>query len=322
MRRLRQRPFIRDLVRESVLSVQDLILPLFIIEGEDSCEAISAMPGCARLGTKAMLEHAQQAHDLGIPAVALFPVIEPGLKSAEGAEAFNPKGLVPRAVAALKKTLPDLGVITDVALDPYTNHGQDGIIDSGAQVMNDETLVVLQKQALAHARAGADVIAPSDMMDGRIGAIREALDSKGFQDRIILSYAAKYASNYYGPFRDALKSKQALAGGDKKGYQMDIANSDEALRECAMDISEGADIIMIKPGMPCLDVIYRVKTELNMPTFAYQVSGEYAMLQAAFAGGHLDRDAVILESLLAFKRAGADAVLSYFAIDAAKLLRQ
>ena len=321
MRRLRQQPFMRELTRESHISAKDLILPIFVSEGDNLREPIDAMPGCERLGIKAMLEHASEAFDLGIPAVALFPVIDKSLKSVDGKEAINPKGLIPQAVQALKKAVPQLGIITDVALDPYTAHGQDGIIDQHGRVINDKTLVVLRKQALVCAGAGADIVAPSDMMDGRIGAIRTTLDNEHFQDVVILSYAAKYASNYYGPFREALKSSAALAGADKKGYQMNVANSDEALHECALDISEGADIVMIKPGMPYLDVIYRVKTELGVPTFAYQVSGEYSMLQLAFDKGYLDKDAVILESLLAFKRAGTDAILSYFAMDAARLMR-
>lgn len=320
MRRLRRRPFMRNLVRESRLSAQDLILPLFVIEGERTREAVEAMPGTERLGMGPLLERAERAHELGIQAVALFPVIDAKLKSADGKEAYNPEGLIPRAVSRLKKALPSLGVITDVALDPYTDHGQDGVVDEHGEVLNDPTLEALCAQALTHADCGTDVVAPSDMMDGRIKIIRQGLEKGGHSDTVILAYSAKYASAYYGPFRDALGSNTALSGADKQGYQMDVGNSDEAVHECALDISEGADIVMVKPGMPCLDIIHRVKTELKCVTFAYQVSGEYAMHQAAFANGSLERNAVLMESLLAFKRAGADAILSYFAMEAAQSL--
>lgn len=320
MRRLRRHPFMRNLVRESRLSAQDLILPLFVIEGERTREAVDAMPGTERLGMEPLLERAERAHKLGIQAVALFPVIDVKLKSADGKEAYNPDGLIPRAVSRLKKALPALGVITDVALDPYTDHGQDGIVDEHGEVLNDPTLEALCAQALTHAERGTDVVAPSDMMDGRIKIIREGLEKGGHSNTVILAYSAKYASAYYGPFRDALGSNTALGGADKQGYQMDVGNSDEAVHECALDISEGADIVMVKPGMPCLDIIHRVKTELKCTTFAYQVSGEYAMHQAAFANGSLERNAVLMESLLAFKRAGADAILSYFAMEVAQSL--
>lgn len=321
MRRLRQKPFIRDLVRETALSTKDLILPLFVKEGEDEREAIEAMPGTYRLGINPLLEEARRARDLGISAIALFPVIDAKLKSPDGKEAHNPKGLIPRTVERLKEEMPELGIITDVALDPYTDHGQDGVIDKHGEVLNDETLAVLCEQAATHAGAGADIVAPSDMMDGRVGAIRKRLDKNGHEDTIILAYSAKYASGYYYPFRDALGSQSSLAGADKKSYQMDVGNSDEALHECALDINEGADIVMVKPGMPCLDVIYKVKHQLKVPTFAYQVSGEYAMHALAFEHNCLPRETVLLESLMALKRAGADAILSYFALQAAEQLR-
>ena len=280
------------------------------------------MPGVERLSIDLLIERAREAHNLGIPAIALFPVIEAEHKSLDAAAAYAEDGLVQRAVAAIKAALPDLGVMTDVALDPYTTHGQDGIIDDSGYVLNDITTATLVKQAVSHANAGADMVAPSDMMDGRIGAIREALEAAGHVNTLILSYAAKYASVYYGPFRDAVGSASNLKGGDKKTYQMDPANSDEAIHECALDLAEGADMVMVKPGMPYLDIVRRVKTELQVPTFAYQVSGEYAMHEAAFANGWLSRDAVILESLLAFKRAGADGILTYYAVDAAKILAE
>ena len=307
MRRLRASQFARELTAESALAANDFIYPMFVLEGEAQREAVPSMPGVERLSIDLLIERAREAFELGIVAIALFPVVDASKKSLDASEAFSPDGLVQRTVKALKAALPDLGVITDVALDPYTTHGQDGIINDDGYVLNDITKDALVQQAVSHARAGADVVAPSDMMDGRIGAIREALEAEGHVNTLILSYAAKYASAYYGPFRDAVGSASNLKGGDKKTYQMDPANSDE-------------DMVMIKPGMPYLDIVRRVKTELQVPTFAYQVSGEYAMHQAAFANGWLSRDAVILESLLSFKRAGADGILTYFAIDAARLL--
>lgn len=321
MRRLRATPFARALVSENQLTPADLIYPVFVLEGENQREAVPSMPGVERLSIDLLIELAKEAVDLGIPAFALFPVVGPEQKSLLAESAYDPNGLVQRTVRALKAAVPELGVITDVALDPYTTHGQDGIIDDNGYVLNDITSETLVKQALSHAEAGADVVAPSDMMDGRIGAIREALEAADHINTLILSYAAKYASSYYGPFRDAVGSAGNLKGGDKKTYQQDPANSDEALHECALDLQEGADMIMVKPGMPYLDVVQRVKSELKVPTFAYQVSGEYAMHQAAFQQGWLSRDAVILESLLAFKRAGADGILTYFALDAARLLK-
>ncbi|MEM9257212.1 MAG: porphobilinogen synthase [Pseudomonadota bacterium] len=321
MRRLRASAFARDLVRESRLSPKDLIYPAFVLEGSDRRERVESMPGVERLSINLLVEQAREAVSLGIPALALFPVIDTNRKSLDACEAFNPDGLVQRAVKSLKDALPELGVITDVALDPFTSHGQDGIIDDSGYVLNDITNDVLVKQALSHADAGADIVAPSDMMDGRIGQIRACLETEGKHNTLILAYAAKYASSYYGPFRDAVGSAGNLKGGDKFSYQMDPANSDEALHECALDLAEGADMIMVKPGMPYLDIVRRVKDELKAPTFAYQVSGEYAMHTAAFERGWLQRDAVILESLSAFKRAGCDGILSYFALEAAKLLK-
>lgn len=320
LRRLRANSFVRDLVRENTLTIKDLIYPMFVLEGKNQREAISSMPGIERLSVDLLVKEAKLLHKLGIPAVALFPVTPRSAKSLDAREAWNPDGLAQRAVMALKNAVPELGVITDVALDPFTTHGQDGLIDKDGYVLNDATIEVLVRQALSHAQAGADIVAPSDMMDGRIGAIRSVLEANGFVNTAILAYSAKYASSYYGPFRDAVGSAGNLGKGDKKSYQMDPANSDEALHECALDLAEGADIIMVKPGMPYLDVVRRVKDELKAPTFVYQVSGEYAMHVAAFEQGWLNRDAVILESLLAFKRAGADAILTYFAKDAAKLL--
>lgn len=320
LRRLRANAFSRDLVRENILTVKDLIYPMFVLEGKNQREAISSMPGIERLSVDLLVKEAKLLHKLGIPAVALFPVTPRSAKSLDAREAWNPDGLAQRAVKALKNAVPELGVITDVALDPFTTHGQDGLIDKDGYVLNDATIDVLVRQALSHAQAGADIVAPSDMMDGRIGAIRSVLETNGFVNTAILAYSAKYASSYYGPFRDAVGSAGNLGKGDKKSYQMDPANSDEALHECALDLAEGADIIMVKPGMPYLDVVRRVKDELKAPTFVYQVSGEYAMHVAAFEKGWLNRDAVMLESLLAFKRAGADAILTYFAKDAAKLL--
>lgn len=322
MRRLRQSAFARRLVREHRLTVDDLIYPVFVLDGEGRREPVASMPGIERLSIDLLVAAAAEYVALGIPALALFPVIDPALKSLDAAEACNPEGLVPRAVRALKAAHPDLGLITDVALDPYTSHGQDGIVDERGYVRNDVTVATLVRQALTQAAAGADVVAPSDMMDGRIGAIRAALEEEGHANTLILAYSAKYASAYYGPFRDAVGSAANLGGGDKYSYQMDPANSDEALHECALDLAEGADILMVKPGMPYLDVVRRVKDELAAPTFVYQVSGEYAMHQAAAERGWLDGERVMLESLLACKRAGADAILTYFAVAAARLLQR
>jgi porphobilinogen synthase len=321
MRRLRANEFSRRLVRESTLSPADLIFPVFVLEGKDQREQVASMPGIERLSVDLLVKQARDVHALGIPAMALFPVVGAERKSLLAEEAYNPDGLVQRAVAALKAAVPELGIITDVALDPFTTHGQDGIIDDAAYVLNDVTSEVLVKQALSHANAGADVVAPSDMMDGRIGAIRTALEEGGHANTLIMAYSAKYASSYYGPFRDAVGSAGNIKGGNKFSYQMDPGNSDEALHECALDLAEGADMIMVKPGMPYLDIVRRVKQELAAPTFAYQVSGEYAMHMAAFEQGWLEREAVILESLLAFKRAGCDGILTYFALDAAKALQ-
>jgi porphobilinogen synthase len=320
MRRLRAQAFSRALVSENTLSAADLIYPVFVLEGHNQREVVASMPGIERMSVDLLIEQAREAVDLGVPAFALFPVVGQEHKSLLAEAAWSPDGLVQRAVAALKDAVPELGIMTDVALDPYTTHGQDGIISDDGYVLNDVTTEVLVKQALSHAAAGADCVAPSDMMDGRIGAIRSALEAEGQVNTLIMAYAAKYASSYYGPFRDAVGSAGNLKGGDKKTYQMDPANLDEAVHECALDLNEGADMIMVKPGMPYLDVVRRVKDALHAPTFAYQVSGEYAMHQAAFAQGWLDRDAVTLESLLAFKRAGADGILTYFALDAARLL--
>jgi len=320
MRRLRATRFTRDMVRESTLSPADFIYPVFVLEGTGQREAVPSMPGVERLSIDLLVTLAKDAHGLGIPALALFPVVGQEGKSLLAEAAYQDDGLVQRAVAELKAAVPEIGVITDVALDPYTTHGQDGIIDESGYVLNDVTSEALVKQALSHARAGADVVAPSDMMDGRIGAIRRALETDGHINTLILSYAAKYASSYYGPFRDAVGSASNIKGGDKKTYQMDPGNSDEALHEVALDLYEGADMVMVKPGMPYLDIVRRVKTELQVPTFAYQVSGEFAMHQAAFQHDWLSREAVILESLLCFRRAGADGILTYFAMDAARLL--
>jgi porphobilinogen synthase len=325
-RRLRRDSFTRNLVREHSLSANDLIYPVFVTDGSQQRYAIASMPGVERLSLDLLLPVAEECVALGIPVMALFPVIDASLKTPDGEEALNPEGLVPRVVRELKKRFPELGVMTDVALDPYTSHGQDGLPDPNPQangyIMNDETLEVLVQQALTQAEAGVDIVAPSDMMDGRIGAIRQALESQSFIHTRIMAYSAKYASAFYGPFRDAVGSAGNLGKSDKKTYQMDPGNTDEALREVAMDIAEGADMVMVKPGMPYLDVVRRVKDEFQVPTFAYQVSGEYAMLKAAAQNGWLDHDAVMMESLLAFKRAGADGVLTYFAIDAARKLRQ
>jgi len=325
MRRMRRDSFSRRLMRENVLTVEDLIYPVFVLEGTGRTEAVVSMPGVERVSLDRLLPVAERALRLGIPALALFPVIGADKKSETAEEAWNPEGLVPTVVARLKKELPELGVITDVALDPYTSHGQDGLIDPrdpSGYVMNDETLDALVEQALAHARAGADVVAPSDMMDGRIGRIRAALDGERLIHTRILAYSAKYASSFYGPFRDAVGSAGNLGAGNKYTYQMDPANTDEALREVALDLAEGADMVMVKPGMPYLDIVRRVKEQFGVPTYAYQVSGEYAMLKAAAANGWLAHDACMLEALLAFKRAGADGILTYFALAAAELLRQ
>ena len=321
MRRLRANDFSRRLVRESSLTPADFIFPVFVLEGSGQREPIPSMPGIERLSIDLLLEQAREIHQLGVPAIALFPMVGSQHKSLLAEEAYSSDALVQRAVRTLKDALPELGVITDVALDPFTTHGQDGIIDDSGYVLNDITTEVLVKQALSHAQAGADVVAPSDMMDGRIGAIRQQLESTGFHNTLIMAYSAKYASSYYGPFRDAVGSSGNIKGGNKYSYQMDPANSDEALHECALDLAEGADMIMVKPGMPYLDIVQRVKQELKAPTFAYQVSGEYAMHMAAFEQGWLQREAVMLESLMCFKRAGCDGILSYFALDAARALQ-
>ncbi len=322
LRRMRRDDFSRRLMRESVLTVNDLIYPVFVLDGAGRREEVASMPGVERQSIDGLLRTAERAVSLGIPALALFPVIDGPLKSLDAAEAYNPEGLVPRTIRALKQAFPELGVITDIALDPYTSHGQDGLIDDNGYVLNDETIDVLVRQALCHAAAGADVVAPSDMMDGRIGAIREALEEAGHIYTRILAYSAKYASSFYGPFRDAVGSAGNLGKGNKYTYQMDPANGNEALREVAMDIAEGADMVMVKPGMPYLDIVRRVKEEFGVPTYAYQVSGEYAMLKAAAQNGWLNEEACMLESLLAFKRAGADGILTYYALDAAACLRR
>jgi len=319
LRRTRANDFARRLVREHTLTADDLIYPMFVIEGSARREAVASMPGIERLSVDELIRDAERAARLGIPAVALFPNVGTERRSADGAEAWNPDGLVPRAVQALKEALPELGVVTDAALDPYTSHGHDGLIDDAGYVLNDETVEALTRQALVCAAAGSDVIAPSDMMDGRVGAIRAALDGAGHHNTAIMSYAAKYASAFYGPFRDAVGSSGTLGKGSKATYQMDPANADEALQEIALDLEEGADMVMVKPGMPYLDIVRRVKARFGVPTFAYQVSGEYAMLRAAMGRGWLD-ERVILEALMCFKRAGADGVLSYFALDAAEAL--
>ena len=322
MRRMRRDDFSRRLMRETTLTVDDLIYPVFVLDGDGRVEPVASMPGVERQSLDLLLKTAGHAVNLGIPALALFPVIDASLKSLGAEEAFNENGLVPSTVKALKREFPDLGVITDVALDPYTSHGQDGLIDETGYVLNDETLEVLAKQALCHAEAGADVVAPSDMMDGRIGRIRAELNAAGQIHTRILAYSAKYASSFYGPFRDAVGSAGNLGKGNKYTYQMDPANSDEALREVALDLEEGADMVMVKPGMPYLDIVRRVKDRFGVPTFAYQVSGEYAMLKAAGQNGWLDEEACVLESLLAFRRAGADGILTYFALDAAAYLER
>ena len=322
LRRMRYQDFSRRLMRENTLTADDLIYPMFVLEGSNQREAVQSMPGVERVSIDLLLKEAEELVELGIPAIALFPVTPAEAKSLDAKEAWNPEGLAQRAVRALKKHLPELGVITDVALDPFTTHGQDGIIDDTGYVLNDITVEALVKQALSHAEAGADIVAPSDMMDGRIASIREALEAAKYSETRILAYAAKYASAYYGPFRDAVGSSGNLGKADKKSYQMDPANSDEALHEVAMDIQEGADMIMVKPGMPYLDIVRRVKTELKVPTFVYQVSGEYAMHMAAIQNGWLDKDQIIMESLLCIKRAGADGILTYFAKDAARIMTQ
>ncbi|HEY9322105.1 MAG TPA: porphobilinogen synthase [Candidatus Methylopumilus sp.] len=320
-RRMRKDEFSRRLIREHHLRVDDLIYPVFVMEGHQKEEAIPSMPGIKRQSMDLILETAKECFKLGIPAIALFPVVDTTLKTEDAKEAYNPGGLIPRVVALLKQHVPNLGVITDVALDPYTSHGQDGLMDGSGYVLNDETVEVLIKQALSHAKAGADIVAPSDMMDGRIGKIREALEKEGFVHTKILAYSAKYASSFYGPFRDAVGSLKNLDGSDKNSYQMDPANTDEALTEVELDINEGADMVMVKPGMSYLDIVYRVKTAFGVPTYAYQVSGEYAMLKAASQNGWLDEKAVVMESLLAFKRAGADGILSYYAMEVARWLK-
>lgn len=315
MRRMRRNKFSRELMSENRLHASDLIYPVFILEGKGQSESVPSMPGVERLSVDLLIEKASHLHQLGLQMIALFPVVDSSKKSLLAEESYNTEGLVQRAVRQLKKALPELGIMTDVALDPYTSHGQDGLLDELGYVVNDQTVEVLVKQAISHAKAGAEVIAPSDMMDGRIGAIRHGLEQTGFRNTRIMSYAAKYASSFYGPFRDAVGSSESLAGADKYSYQMDPANSDEALQEVALDIKEGADMVMVKPGMPYLDVVRRVKDTFMVPTFAYQVSGEYAMLKAASANGWLEEKAVVMESLLAFKRAGANGILTYFAPD-------
>jgi porphobilinogen synthase len=321
-RRMRADDFSRRLMREHALSVDDLIYPVFVVEGENRREPVASMPGVARMSIDSLLEEAAAAVRLGIPALALFPVTPPAKKSGDAREAYNSEGLAQRATRTLKQAWPGLGVITDVALDPFTSDGQDGLTSPAGYVDNDETVSVLVKQAVSHARAGADIVAPSDMMDGRVGAIRQALESEGFVNTRILAYSAKYASSFYGPFRDAVGSAANLGGGDKFSYQMDPANADEALREVGLDIAEGADMVMIKPGLPYLDIVRRVKDNFAVPTFVYQVSGEYAMLKAAAQNGWLDEKKTVLESLLACKRAGADGILTYYALEAAGWLRE
>jgi len=321
MRRMRNDPFSRDLMREHILTSADFIYPVFVLEGANRVEDVKSMPGVQRKTLDLLLKDAEQCVKLGIPVMALFPVIDAPLKSLDAREAFNPNGLVPRVVAALKKHFPELGIMTDVALDPYTSHGQDGLIDDSGYVLNDETIAVLTRQAQCHATAGADIVAPSDMMDGRIGAVRAALDADKRIHTRIMAYSAKYASSFYGPFRDAVGSSGNLGSGNKYTYQMDPANSDEALWEVGLDLQEGADMVMVKPGMPYLDIVRRVKDEYKAPTFVYQVSGEYAMLKAAALNGWLNEEACVLEALLACKRAGADGILTYFALDAARWLK-
>ena len=321
MRRMRRDPFSRALMRENTISAADLIYPVFILDGVNQRQSVASMPGVERVSVDLLLGVAEECVKLGIPVMALFPVIDNAKKTPDGIEAVNPDGLVPRAVRALKSRFPELGVLTDVALDPFTSHGQDGLIDEHGYVLNDETIAMLIRQSLCQAEAGVDVVAPSDMMDGRIGAIRAALEEQRFIHTRIMAYSAKYASAFYGPFRDAVGSSGNLGKSDKNTYQMDPANSDEALREVGLDLAEGADMVMVKPGMPYLDVVRRVKDEFKVPTFAYQVSGEYAMIKAAAQNGWLDHDKVMMEAMMAFKRAGADGVLTYFALDIARLLK-
>jgi porphobilinogen synthase len=321
-RRLRRDDFSRRLVRENRLSADDFIYPVFVIDGQNRSESVPSMPGVERLSVDRLLKQAERCVQLGIPAIALFPVVDNGLRTADASEAWNPDGLAPKTIRALKIRFPQLGVITDIALDPYTSHGQDGLIDGSGYVLNDETIEVLVKQALCHAEAGVDVVAPSDMMDGRVGALREALDGRQFLHTRIMAYAAKYASSFYGPFRDAVGSAATLGKGDKYTYQIDPANSNEALWEVGLDLQEGADMVMVKPGLPYLDIVRRVKDEFGAPTMVYQVSGEYAMLKAAGQNGWIDERKCALEALLAFKRAGADAILTYFALDAAQWLKE
>ncbi|AQT48934.1 MULTISPECIES: porphobilinogen synthase [Burkholderia cepacia complex] len=320
-RRMRRDDFSRRLMRENRLTTDDLIYPVFVVEGTHERQPIPSMPGVERVSVDLLMQVAEQCVELGVPVLSLFPAIDPSVKTPDGREAANPEGLIPRAVRELKKRFPELGVLTDVALDPYTSHGQDGVLDEHGYVINDDTIEILIEQARAQAEAGVDIVAPSDMMDGRIGAIREMLESDGHIHTRIMAYSAKFASAFYGPFRDAVGSASNLGKGNKMTYQMDPANSDEALREVRLDIDEGADMVMVKPGMPYLDIVRRVKDEFRFPTYVYQVSGEYAMLKAAAMNGWLDHDKVVLESLLAFKRAGADGVLTYFALDAARLLK-
>ncbi len=320
-RRMRRDDWSRRLMQENSVSANDLIYPVFLLEGQGKSEAVASMPGVNRVSLDLLFPVAQECVSLGIPVMALFPVIDADLKTPDGKEAFNPEGLIPTAVRALKMRFPNLGIMTDVALDPYTSHGQDGVLDEQGRILNDETTAILVQQAVAQAQAGVDIVAPSDMMDGRIGKIREALEQQNLIHTRIMAYSAKYASAFYGPFRDAVGSAKNLGKADKKTYQMDCANTDEALREVALDISEGADMVMVKPGMPYLDIVRRVREEFDYPTYAYQVSGEYAMLKAAAQNGWLDHDAVMMESLLAFKRAGADGILTYFALEAARLLK-
>lgn len=318
---MRRDAFSRNLMRENHVTASDLIYPVFLVDGENRVEAVASMPGVERMSLDKLLEVAKDCVQLGIPVMALFPSIDQSLKTEDGIEATNPNGLIPRAIRALKAACPELGILTDIALDPYTSHGQDGVIDANCYVLNDETTAMLVRQALCHAEAGADVVAPSDMMDGRIGAIRAALEEKGFIYTRIMAYSAKYASAFYGPFRDAVGSSGNLGKSNKANYQMDPANSNEALREVALDLAEGADMVMVKPGMPYLDIVRRVKDEFKVPTFAYQVSGEYAMIKAASQNGWIDHDKTMMEAILAFKRAGADGILTYFARDVARLLQ-
>ena len=320
-RRMRQNDFSRKLMRENNLSVSHLIYPVFVIDGNNIRQDISSMPGIQRLSIDLLLKDAQECFDLGIPAIVIFPVIDDSLKSHNAQECFNESGLIPKAVEALKKVIPELGVITDIALDPYTSHGQDGLIDKKGNILNDETVDLLVKQALCHAKAGADIVAPSDMMDGRVGKIRIALEKNNFINTKILSYSAKYASAFYGPFREAVGSSKKLGSSSKETYQMDPANSDEALYEVKLDLDEGADMVMVKPGMPYLDIVFRVKQAFQKPTFVYQVSGEYAMIKAASQNGWLEEEKVILESLISFRRAGADAIITYFALEVARLMK-